>query len=253
MASIAGMSNASLDQDSSTTAPQDSWPLALVTGASRGIGRAIAEDLARDHRLILCCSSEKSAAGLREAFPHARVIAADLSDPAGLSSIFSQDAIPERLDLLVHSAGVTGHEPIGEAPLEMWRKVLDVNVIAVAELTRLLLPALRAAKGMVVAINSGAGHNSGPGYGPYAASKFALKAITDALREEERGVVRVSSIHPGKVDSDMQRELQAHAGNEDYDPMVYVQPEDIVAAVRLATQMTDAACMETVSVRPVIK
>lgn len=135
----------------------------------------------------------------------------------------------------------------------MWREVLDVNVIAVAELTRLLLPALREAQGMVIAINSGAGHNSGPGYGPYAASKFALKAITDALREEERGKVRVSSVHPGKVDSDMQRELQAQAGNANYDPGVYVRAEDIAATVRLAAEMGPEACLETVSVRPVVK
>ncbi|MDK6302326.1 SDR family oxidoreductase [Corynebacterium sp. UMB9976] len=250
---MVSMDNAALNQDHSTSGNSGNRPLALITGASRGIGRAIAEDLARDHRLILCCSSETSAHSLREDFPDAQVVAVDLSDPAALAEAFSSDVAPQRLDLLVHSAGVTGHAPIAEAPLQMWREVLDVNVIAVAELTRLLLPALREARGMVIAINSGAGHNSGPGYGPYAASKFALKAITDALREEERGRVRVSSVHPGKVDSDMQRELQAQAGNDSYDPGVYVRAEDIAAAVRLAAEMGPAACLETVSVRPVVK
>lgn len=157
---MVSMDNAALNQDHSTSGNSGNRPLALITGASRGIGRAIAEDLARDHRLILCCSSETSARGLREDFPDAQVVAVDLSDPAALAEVFSSDVAPQRLDLLVHSAGVTGHAPIAEAPLQMWREVLDVNVIAVAELTRLLLPALREARGMVIAINSGADRKS---------------------------------------------------------------------------------------------
>lgn len=233
-----------------------SMPIALVTGASRGIGLAIARDLSADHQLVLGCSSEDSAERLREEFPSAQVVVADLSDLASLSafsSIFSDANPTTPLNVLVHSAGVTGHLPIAEAPVSMWRNVLDVNVIAVAELTRLLLPSLRAGGGMVVAINSGAGDHSGPGYGPYAASKFALRALTDALREEERGKVRVTSVHPGKVDSDMQRELQAHAGNQDYQPEVYVRPENIARAVRLAVDTSPETMMETITVRPVIK
>ena len=79
-------------------------------------------------------------------------------------------------------------------------------MVAVAELTRLLLPALRAANGHVVLINSGAGLRANAGWGAYAASKFALRAFGDALRLEEPAL-RVTSIHPGRIDTDMQRDI----------------------------------------------
>ena len=122
------------------------------------------------------------------------------------------------------------------------------------DLIRQLLPKLRATHGDIVAINSGSGHRSRPGSAPYCASKFALRAITDALREEERGVVRVTSVHPGRVDTDMQREIQAEKGMapEDYDGAIYVQPESIAAAVRTAIDATPECTVEEIRVRPVI-
>ena len=123
-------------------------------------------------------------------------------------------------------------------------------MFAVADLTRLLLPALEAARGIVVAINSGAGFFSSPGGGVYAGSKFALRALTDALREEMRGKVRVCSIHPGRTDTDMQRELQAAMGNEHYDGSCYVSPGSVAAAVRLAVDTPDNATVEQLSIRP---
>ena len=91
---------------------------------------------------------------------------------------------------------------------------------------------------------------SSPGGGVYAGSKFALRALTDALREEMRGKVRVCSIHPGRTDTDMQRELQAAMGNEHYDGARYVAPESVAAAVRLAVDTPDNATIEQLSIRP---
>ena len=227
---------------------------ALVTGASGGIGLAIARELSADHALILGCSSETSAASLREEFPDAKVWVADLQDVAGIADSVAalvNDANP--LSVLVHSAGVIGHKTIADASPEFWQEVLDVNVRAVAELTRAALPALRAGKGIVVAVNSGAGINAGPGYGPYAASKFALTGLADSLREEERGLVRVTSIHPGKVDTAMQEVLQEMAGNDTYDGAVYVDPVQIAKATRLAVDATPETSMDMISVRPVVR
>ncbi len=126
-----------------------------------------------------------------------------------------------------------------------------VNVFGVAELTRLLLPALRAAGGTLVTINSGSGHRSAPTMSQYCSTKFALRAFTDALREEERGRVRVSSVHPGRVDTEMQVALQEGRGNTDYDGSLYVRPESVAAAVRFAVDTTEESIIEEITVRPV--
>ncbi|WP_420098461.1 SDR family oxidoreductase [Corynebacterium sp.] len=214
-------------------------PLALVTGGSRGIGAAIADDLARTHRVISWSSKD-----------------VDLSDPDSIAEAVAGLAahVPEaleRLDVLVHSAGLAGESRIEDMQWDRWQKMFAVNVFGVAELTRQLLPALRAAKGTVVAINSGSGYRSGVGQAPYSGTKFALRALTDALRDEERGRVRVSSVHPGRVDTDMQVALQEGRGNTDYDGSRYVSPASVAAAVRLAVDTTDEAVIEEVSVRPV--
>jgi NADP-dependent 3-hydroxy acid dehydrogenase YdfG len=211
-------------------------PVALVTGGSRGIGAAVARDLARDHRVIAWSSRD-----------------VDLRDPASISDAVARlraDGL-DRLDVFVHSAGLSWHDTVEEAGWDGWEEMFRVNVFGVAELTRLLLPALRAAHGTVVAVNSGSGFHSAPGMAQYSGTKFALRAFTDALREEERGVVRVSSVHPGRVDTDMQVALQHDLGNDDYDGSRYVRPESIAAAVRLAVDTTDEAIVEEVSVRPV--
>ena len=149
--------------------------------------------------------------------------------------------------MLVHSAGIWAKSDIADADRDEWARLLDVNVISVVDLTRRLLPALREAGGTVVAINSGSGYHSGPGLGLYSASKFALRAVTDALREEERGVVRVSSVHPGRVDTDMQVQIM---GEDGYDGSKYVHVDSIAAAVRLCVDATDDCIVEEVTVRP---
>lgn len=112
--------------------------------------------------------------------------------------------------------------------------MLEINVIAVADLTRLVLPLLRASHGDVIMINSGSGFLRTPASGGvYAASKYALRALTHALREEERGIVRVTSIHPGRVDTDMQVELQAQAGRP-YNAAEHLRPQSVAVTVRAA-------------------
>ncbi|RAV31927.1 SDR family oxidoreductase [Corynebacterium heidelbergense] len=221
----------------------------LLTGATRGIGKSIAEDLSGDHDLILAASSEESAEKLRSTYPAAQVFVANLADVESLESALSGLAL-DRLDALVPCAGVTGHDPVRETTPEQWQRLFRINLFSIAELVRCLLPALHRAQGIVIAINSGAGHFSGKGFGPYAASKFALRALTDSLREEERGRIRVSSIHPGKVDSDMQREIQALRGNE-YNAAQFIRPETIARAVRFALETSEESMTEEITIRPV--
>ena len=246
-------------------------PIALVTGASRGIGRAVAEVLGRDHHVLVGATTEEGAEAVVAELPSAEPFVADVTDPDQLAAAVARaglggadegttggapDGVVDgatdgtghpRLDVLVHSAGIWAKSDIADADRDEWARLLDVNVISVVDLTRRLLPALREAGGTVVAINSGSGYHSGPGLGLYSASKFALRAVTDALREEERGVVRVSSVHPGRVDTDMQVQIM---GEDGYDGSKYVHVDSIAAAVRLCVDATDDCIVEEVTVRP---
>ena len=228
------------------TAP-DARPLALVTGASRGIGAAVARVLAPTHDLLLGGRDADALGAVAAGLPGARPWPVELTDPTGLA-----DAVADidRLDVLVHSAGIGPLGTVEESPAEQWRQTFEINVVAVAELTRLLLPALRAARGQVVCINSGAGHTARPGWGSYAASKFALRAFADALRAEEavRGV-RVTSIYPGRTDTDMQRGVIAHEGGE-YDSSRFLRAESVARAVLLAVTAPPDADVTDLSIRP---
>lgn len=225
----------------------DLRPLALVTGASRGIGAAVARALAPAHDVLLGGRDSAALAELAHELPGARPWPVDLTDTAAVAEAAAGIS---RLDVLVHSAGVGLLGTVAETPASTWRRQFDINVVAVAELTRLLLPALRAARGRVVLVNSGAGLTARPGWASYAASKFALRAFADALREEEaRHGVRVTSVHPGRTDTDMQREVVRHEGGS-YDPGRYLRAESVAGAVLLAVTAPDDAALTEMVLRP---
>lgn len=222
-------------------------PLALITGASRGIGRAIAIELGRTHRVLVGGRDEAAVAEVVSALPDAAPFLADLTDEEAVAAAC---AGIEQLDVLVHSAGVMGHYgPVAEATGEQWRRTMDVNVIAPATLTRLLLPALRASGGLVVFLNSGAGLTAHPGWSVYAASKFALTALADALRGEEAGRVKVTTIHPGRTATAMQEALRAAEGGS-YEPESYLSPEDVARTVRLAVDLPPGASLSSLRIAP---
>jgi NADP-dependent 3-hydroxy acid dehydrogenase YdfG len=152
------------------------------------------------------------------------------------------------LDVLVHNAGMARVGPLVDTAVDVWRQMLELNVVAVAELTRLLLPALRAARGQVVLINSGAGLRANAGWGAYAASKFALRAFGDVLRAEEPDL-RVTSVHPGRVATDMQREIRVAEGG-DYQADQYLTPDAVADAVAYAVSAPACAQVQEVVIRP---
>ena len=224
----------------------------LVTGAPRGIGRAIAEELGRDHHIIVGGRRREAVEKVVSELPAASPFVVDLADEEATAAAVSQ---LDSLDVLVNSAGVSAASPgeLAAQTREEWRRVLEINVVAVADLTRLVLPLLRTSHGDIVMINSGSGFLRTPaGGGVYAASKYALRALTNALREEERGVVRVTSIHPGRVDTDMQVELQAQAGRP-YDASEHLRPQSVAVTVRAALEASPEAMIEELSVRPVFR
>ncbi|RJQ83415.1 SDR family oxidoreductase [Pseudonocardiaceae bacterium YIM PH 21723] len=220
-------------------------PTALITGASKGIGLAIATALAPTHDLLLGGRDQVALKELADTFPSARPFAVEVTDHEGLAQ---RTAGIEWLDVLVHSAGMAKLGHIADTPAQVWRDTLELNVIAVAELTRLLLPALRAAHGQVVLINSGAGQNAHPNWGSYAASKFALRAFADVLRAEEQDL-RVTTVYPGRVATDMQRSVREQEGGE-FQAGSYLRPESVAAAVLTAITATPEAHIQDITVRP---
>ncbi|WP_280408861.1 SDR family oxidoreductase [Nocardia brasiliensis] len=220
-------------------------PTALITGASRGLGAAIARELAPTHDLLLGARSADALRPVLDELPGASAWPVELTDYPAVAAATAQ--IP-RLDVLVHNAGVADLNSIAESTVEQWRHTLEANVIAVAELTRLLLPALRVANGHVVLINSGAGLRANAGWASYAASKFALRAFGDALRLEEPAL-RVTAIHPGRIDTDMQREIIAHEGR-DYQPEQFLRAQTVAGAVRTAVETPRDAHPTEIVLRP---
>ncbi|MFI7695874.1 SDR family oxidoreductase [Nonomuraea sp. NPDC049655] len=218
-------------------------PTALVTGASRGVGEAVARALGSTHHVILGGRDESALARLAAELPDARPW------PVELTRLTEADVDGvERLDVLVHSAGIALLGRIADQPAGNWRTTMELNVVAVAELTRLLLPALRRARGHVVCVNSGAGQRANPEWASYAASKFALRAFADALRLEEPEL-RVTTVYPGRVATDMQRGVRAQEGGA-YEPDKYLTPETVARAVLATINAGPDAHLTELTIRP---
>ncbi|MEI7914078.1 MAG: SDR family oxidoreductase [Mycobacteriaceae bacterium] len=217
---------------------------ALITGAGGGLGAAIAEALAPDYALLLAGrpSARLDAVASRLG---ATTWPLDLTDAEGIET--AAEVLTE-LDVLVHNAGVAHPGRVDESAVEQWRASFEVNVTGAVALTLALLPALRAARGQVVFINSGAGLTVSPGLASYSASKFALRAFADSLRADEP-LLRVTSIHPGRVDTDMQRDLVAYEGG-DYDPTRFLTPQTVAGVVAQVVATPADAHTHQVVIRP---
>jgi NADP-dependent 3-hydroxy acid dehydrogenase YdfG len=222
-------------------------PTHLITGAGSGIGAVLADRLAeRGDDLVLVARSQERAVELAERFPGATGLVADLADPSSLAPL----ALPGSLDSVVHAAGVVDLGTVAELSAEAWREQLDVNLLAPAELTRLALPALRSARGTVVFVNSGSGLRVNPTWAAYGASKFGLRALADALRQEEQDHgVRVSSVYPGRVATPMQQRVHEQEGKA-YDEAQWIRPETVAEAILHVLDLPRDATIADLKVSP---
>lgn len=223
----------------------------VLTGAGSGIGAVLARRLAeRGDDLVLVARSGARAEELRATFPQARLVVADLADPPTLESVEPVDGWPERVDSVVHAAGVVRLGPVAELAAEDLQEQLAVNLVAPAVLTARLLPALRAARGTVVLVNSSAGLHAHPHWSAYAASKHGLRALADSLRAEEAAAgVRVTTVFPGRVATPMQESVHRQEGKE-YDEAQWIRPETVADAILHVLDLGRDATIPEVVIRP---
>ncbi|MEZ0339228.1 SDR family oxidoreductase [Mycobacterium sp. pV006] len=219
-------------------------PTAMITGAGGGLGQALADALAPTHTLFLAGRPSRRLDEVAERYG-ATTWPIDLADTESIETVV--EPIVE-LDVLVHNAGVAYPGRVAESTVDQWRATMEVNVIGAVALTLALLPALRAAEGQVVFINSGSGINASPGLASYSASKFALRAFADSLRNDEPAL-RVTSIHPGRIATEMQEDLIAYEGR-DYDPAQFLRPETVAHATAEAIATPPDGHVHEVILRP---
>lgn len=225
---------------------------AIVTGAGSGIGRAIAVALAREGMNLVLVG--RTADPLRETARlggdgGAEVVPADLATEIGLETVAR--AVPASLRVLVHSAGLFLHRPIADTAGAEWDALGALNLRAPMRLTAACLGALRAdGAGQVAFINSTAGLRAGAGAGAYAASKHALRAAADALRQEVGPMgIRVLSLFPGRTDTPMQAAVLRAEGRS-APPGTLLYPEDVAAMAVAALRLPPRAEVMELTIRP---
>ncbi|WP_369270151.1 SDR family NAD(P)-dependent oxidoreductase [Streptomyces sp. R11] len=207
-------------------------PVAIITGASKGLGRALAEALAaRDWDLVLDARTaevlQEAAAGLRSYGTRVKAVPGDVTDAGHRAELVAAAWQLGGIDLLVSNASALGAEPLvrlDELPLEGLRRALEVNVVAALGLVQEALPLLRASgTGAVITVSSDAAAEAYETWGGYGASKAALDHLAAVLGEEEAGL-RIWAVDPG----DMATDLYAAAVPDDYEPRP--TPGDVVPA-----------------------
>ena len=223
----------------------------VVTGAGSGIGLALAHRLAdRGDELVLVARDDDRAAALARTFPRAQVLVADLADPGTLNGLGRQVDGP--VDTVLHVAGVVELSPVSRLRLADWEEQIAVNLTAPAVLTRELLPHVRSALGTVVFVNSSAGLSAGAEWSAYAASKFGLRALADALRAEEvEHGVRVSTVYPSRTATPMQEKVHEQEGRT-YDSSRWISVDTVVDTILHVIDLPDDATIPDVTVRPVV-
>jgi NAD(P)-dependent dehydrogenase (short-subunit alcohol dehydrogenase family) len=209
----------------------------LITGASRGLGRALAEALAaRGCKVVLvardAAAVERAAAAIRTAGGRAFGIAADVADKSATYAIMGQaTALAGPIDILINNASTLGHTPLSlliDTECEDLERVLAVNVLAPFRLTKAVLGSmLLRDSGLIVNLSSDAGVEAYPTWGSYGASKAALDQLSRIWASENAGShVRVLSVDPGEMDTDM------HAlAMPDHDRSALARPEQIAARI----------------------
>jgi NAD(P)-dependent dehydrogenase (short-subunit alcohol dehydrogenase family) len=232
---------------------------AVVTGASSGIGAAIAICLAEEGAQVHLIGRNQAgldavAQNAMKSSPRILTYQADLSTDEGLDALTaSLNRDCERLDILVHCAGIFAMAPFEKAIREDFDRQYRTNVRAPFVLTQGLLSMLRRDRGAVVFINSSAGLTTRANIAQYSATKFALKAVADSLRAEVNAHgVRVLSVYPGRTASPQQAAIHKAEGKE-YRPDLLMQPADVAGVIVDTLKVSTTAEVTDINIRPMQK
>lgn len=211
---------------------------AVVTGASSGIGAATARRLAAEGYDVICAARRAERIEALAAEIGGTAVVCDVTDADDVAALAA--AVGDRLDLLVNNAGgAFGATPVAEADPEEWRRMYDVNVIGLVQVTRSLLPALlRSGAGVIVNVGSTAGRVAYEGGGGYTAAKHGTKVVTETLRLELYDQpVRVCEVAPGMVRTD-EFALVRFGGDQEKADAVYAGVPDPLTAEDVADAIT---------------
>ncbi len=237
-------------------------PVALITGASSGIGQAIARTLAHEgYRVALCARRGDRLATLKDelAATGTEVLthATDLRQESEILALFQ--AIRQTwggVDVLVNNAGLGRKASLMSGDTEAWREVLDVNVLALCICTREAIHDMRQRgdRGHIIHISSLSGHRVPSTSGMYAASKFAVRALAEGLRRELREAnsqIRIASVSPGLVETEFAAKYHESPAiaEEVYGRFPVLQPQDIANAVAYILSQPDYVQVQDVLVR----
>lgn len=221
--------------------------LALVTGASRGIGLAIAEALSeRGFHLILTARDPRSLARIGSRLPNSTALACDIRDPESVAQLAALVRKRQRLDVLINNAGIAGPaSPIATLDYSTWRDVIDTNLHGTFLVTQSLLPFL--GKGSVIVNNlSIAARTAFPGMAAYNVSKRGLLAFTETLREELRPrCIRVVALLPGATDTAIWKQFWPTAPRRGM-----ISPRTVAQAVAEAVTLPSNANIDELLITP---
>jgi len=229
--------------------------IAVVTGAGRGIGAAIAQQLGSMGAEVVLCGRNTQplqaiAAKISRADGKSQVVRCDVTDFSSVENLAKQvDSSYGRMDILVNNAGIGGFGgPLHEMPPNLWEQVLNTNLRGVYYCIRALAPAMiRAQSGHIINISSLAGKNALPNGAAYAASKWALNGLSYSVAEELRAYnIRVAVVCPGSVDT----ELSPHIGK---DARKMLKPEDVAHVVAMLVTQAPQSFASEVLLRPTLK
>lgn len=228
--------------------------VALVTGASSGIGKATAEALANDGvRVALAARTEPDLEALADeieaAGGEALPVPTDVTDTEDVrETVAAVEDEYGRLDVLVNSAGEMVLEEVADADMDAFERMLEVNLLGAMDVTQAVLPLMvEQGTGHVVNVSSLAGRKSFPGASGYSASKYGINGFSDALREEFTGAdteqIRVTDVEPGFVETELSEGLPPEW-------METLSPADVARSVTYAVRQPPHVDVNEILLRP---